>query len=110
MKNTAEVINVNIPELEVVTNALTDRQINNRVLKIAALDEQIKALEEAKAALKAELIAAIGEGTETDKVKVHNTVVTTNRFDSTRFKKDHKDLYDEYLKVITSTRFSYDIK
>lgn len=108
--NTAEVINVNIPELEVVTNALTDRQINNRVLKIAALDEQIKALEEAKAALKAELIAAIGEGIETDKVKVHNTTVTSNRFDSTRFKKDHPDVYAEYTKASTSTRFSYSIK
>ena len=109
--NAAEVITTaTAPELGVVSNTLTDRQVNNRVMKIAALDEQIKALQEAKDALKAELIAAIGEGIETDKVKVHNTTVTTNRFDSTRFKKDHKDLYAEYTKASVSSRFSYSIK
>lgn len=94
----------------VKVNGLTDRQVNNRLDKIAALEAQIKALEEAKNALKAEVIAAMGDLRETDKYTVHNTTVTTNRFDSTRFKKDHKDLYDEYTKASTSTRFSYSIK
>lgn len=110
MNNTA----ANIQTAEVIftvkVNTLTDRQVNNRLDKIAALEAQIKALEEAKNALKAEVIAAMGDLRETDKYTVHNTTVTTNRFDSTRFKKDHKDLYDEYLKASTSTRFSYKAK
>lgn len=34
----------------------------------------------------------------------HN--VTTNRFDSTAFKKQHADLYQEFCKASTGTRFT----
>lgn len=34
----------------------------------------------------------------------HNT--TTSRFDTAAFKKEHKDLYDTFLKTSTGTRFT----
>lgn len=35
----------------------------------------------------------------------HN--VTTNRFDSTAFKKQHAELYSQFCKASTSTRFTF---
>ena len=38
--------------------------------------------------------------------KVRYKEVTSNRFDSTAFKKTHADLYEQYTKQTTSKRFS----
>ncbi len=38
--------------------------------------------------------------------KVFFKDVTTNRFDTTAFKEEHKDLYESYLTSSTSKRFS----
>ena len=37
---------------------------------------------------------------------VRYTPVVSNKFDSSAFKRDHKDLYDEYTKPVESRRFS----
>lgn len=42
----------------------------------------------------------------TDRYIVRNKEVTSNRFDTTRFKKDHKDLYEAYTVTSTSERFT----
>lgn len=42
----------------------------------------------------------------TEKYIVRNKEVTSNRFDTTRFKKDHKDLYEAYIVTSTSERFT----
>ena len=42
----------------------------------------------------------------TEKYIVRNKEVTSNRFDTTRFKKDHKDLYEAYTVTSTSERFT----
>lgn len=39
-------------------------------------------------------------------IKISNKKYTQNRFDSSKFKKEHQDIYDSYLKQISCTRFS----
>ncbi len=41
-----------------------------------------------------------------DIFKVRYTTITSNRFDSTAFKKTHADLYSQYTKPTTSKRFT----
>lgn len=50
------------------------------------------------------------EGTDTiigDEHKVTWKEVTSNRFDSTAFRKDHGDMYKAYQKASTSKRFTF---
>lgn len=90
---------------------LTDRQINNRMRKIADLDAQIKALQTARDALADEVKQAMTADTlETADFKVTYKPVTTNRFDSKRFKADHPDQYADYCKPSTCSRFTYTAK
>ena len=90
---------------------LTDRQIFNRVKKIADLDSQIKALQAQRDALADEVKEAMtGESIETDAFKVTYKDVTTNRFDSKAFKAEYPDVYKEYCKTSTCKRFTYTVK
>lgn len=90
---------------------LTERQINNRMRKVADLDAQIKALQAARDALTDEIKAAMtAEHIETANFKINNTVVKSKRFDSKAFKADHADLYTAYQKETETRRFSYTVK
>lgn len=98
-------------ETTVSVPVLSSRQVNNRMDKIAAIDAQIKALQEARDALKTEIINAMDSDLmETDRYKIHNTRVTSNKFDSKSFKADHARLYNQCTKETSSTRFSYSTK
>lgn len=90
---------------------LTDRQIDNRMRKVADLDAQIKALKAQRDKLVAEVAEALpGEHYETGAYKINNTTVKSNRFDSKQFKADHPKQYAQYCKESTTTRFSYTVK
>lgn len=103
---TAVVFTVNPEDIR-----LTDRQINNRMRKIADLDAQIKALQTARDALADEVKQAMTADTiETADYKVSYKQITSNRFDSKRFKADHPEQYTEYCKPSTCSRFTYTAK
>lgn len=95
---------------EDIRPALTDRQINNRMKKIADLDAEIKRLQAERDALADEVKAAITDTFESDLFKVTYKEVTSRRFDSTAFKKDHADLYEAYRKPSTTRPFKYTVK
>lgn len=74
-----------------------------RMMK-AEIEAQLTALEnEIKAYMKAEGISEL-LGSEH---KVNYTAVTSNRFDSTAFKRDHADMAKLYTKASTSMRFTF---
>ena len=73
------------------------------------LTQQIKAFEEQADELKQIMIKAM-DTRQTEKLKVglfgiRYTLVESSRLDTTRLKQDHANLYDAYLKRVTSTRF-----
>lgn len=97
-----------IPPVEI--QKLTDRQIDNRIAKIADLDSQIKALQAERDALKAEITEAIGTEHETAHYIIRNTSVTSQRFDSKAFKAAEPETYAAYCKETTANRFTYKAK
>jgi predicted phage-related endonuclease len=70
---------------------------------------QIDAMEAQAETLKQEMIKGMDE-TKAEKLtagafKISYTIYESARFDSTKFKADHADLYSEYSKKTASTRF-----
>lgn len=87
---------------------MTNEKMNATVLEIKALEAQIKELEAYKDSLKDELKSEMDER-KVDKVdtgmfKISYIPVETSRFDSTKFKTEHPDVYGEYLKSSTYLR------
>lgn len=90
---------------------LTERQLDNRMKKLADLDAQIKAMQDARDALKEEITEAMtGDTLELPSFSVKYTEVTSNRFDSKAFKADHPEMYADYTKESTAKRFTYKAK
>jgi predicted phage-related endonuclease len=56
--------------------------------------------------LKAELTSQNLTELQVDVFKIRYTPVTSNRFDTTAFKKVYSELYNQFTKVIESKRFS----
>lgn len=88
---------------------MTNRQYDNRLKKLAELEEQKKALEEQIKALQDEIKQDMGdlEEVNTGKWIIRFTKVFSNRFDSAAFKKEHAKLYKDFCKASESRRFSY---
>lgn len=88
---------------------MTERQYDNRLKKLQALEEQKKELEAAIKALQDELKADMGdlEEIQTGHFLLRYTKVVSTRFDSTAFKKAHSKLYKDFCKETESRRFSY---
>lgn len=75
--------------------------------ELEALIEEAKAeAESIKDAIKAEMTAREVEELEAGEQIVRWTPVTTNRFDSAKFKKVMPDVYKSFLKQSTSKRFT----
>ena len=86
---------------------------NEMESKIAKLQEWEAIAEEAKSEaevlrneIKAEMLSRGTEEMEAGRYIVHWTLVLSNRFDTTSFKKEHAELYKLYTKQSTSRRFS----
>ena len=87
---------------------------NNEIIaKIEALREWEEILSEAQAeaeairdSLKEEMLEQETEELVAGTYIIRWTSVLTNRFDTTAFKKEHNDLYKEFIKQISSKRFS----
>ena len=80
---------------------------------VEQLQEWESLMEEARAEadairdlIKAEMAAQGKEEITAGRFIVRWTSVLSNRFDTTAFKKEHGDLYKDYMKTVTSKRFS----
>lgn len=87
-----------------------ERAIENRVKKLKAIEEQIKALELEAEKLKEEIKKEM-EARGTEEVQVGSFLVRWksvigSRFDSKAFQKEHKALYGQYLKQTEGKRFT----
>ena len=87
--------------------------INELEKKIEQLQEWTELQEQAKkeaerlkAEITAEMVERDTEEMTAGKYIVRYTLVLSNRFDSTAFKKDFADIYREYTKQVSSRRFS----
>ena len=89
---------------------MTERMISNRIRKLKELENQRAELEKDTETGKDEIKEDMdSKGLEEQKVGdyvVRFITVVTNRFDSSRLKKEHADLYSRYLKETSSRRFT----
>lgn len=86
-------------------NELTSKVRELKELKAMAeeLAAEITAIEDV---IKAEMTARDTDEMTVDIFKIRWTRVTSNRFDTTAFKKTHAELYAQYTKQTESRRFS----
>lgn len=87
------------------TNEITAkaRKIKRLQAKIDELNAEIKAAQDE---IKAEMTAQNVTEMKAGGYKIRWVDVVSNRFDSTRFKKDHATMYGKYINQSTSKRFS----
>lgn len=89
---------------------MTERMISNRIRKLKELENQRAELDKQIEALKDEIKEDMdSKGLEEQKVGDYVErfiTVVTNRFDSSRLKKEHADLYSRYLKETSCRRFT----
>lgn len=89
---------------------MENRTFDEQVRDYFAIQEMVAELQAQAEAIKDNLKAAMVEdGVEEMggigwRATWHNT--TTGRFDSAAFKKEHADLYKEFTKQVTGTRFT----
>ena len=86
---------------------------NEMEMKIAKLQEWEQLLEEARAEveslkdeIKAEMLNRNAEEMTAGRYIVRWTSVLSNRFDTTTFKREHAEMYKQYMKQTASRRFS----
>lgn len=89
---------------------MKNQEIRNTVVELQELYAQadsIKALiVEREALIKEEMEAREVETLDLGNVIIRFTSVLSNRFDTTNFKKLHSDLYNLFVKQVSSRRFS----
>ena len=90
---------------------MTAKMIDNRAKKLHVLQQQIDGLEKIAEILRNELKEAMDEAGAEEITTISGRVVryqtiTSNRFDSARFKKGQPDLYRFYMKQTTTKRFT----
>lgn len=90
---------------------MNTEQLTEKMIELAEVRRQIKALQELEDSLKAELTAEmIAQETDTltaGGYKAMNKTVKSSRFDSKAFKAEHEDLYKAYTKTGFQTRFTF---
>lgn len=84
-------------------------ELERTIRELRELETMQKELEAEIEAMKDTLKAALNEAHTEEMIIgasiVRFTTVTTNRFDSTTFKKTYSDLYKQFTKQTTSRRF-----
>lgn len=89
---------------------MTDRVLNNKVKKLKALQEQTaeldRVIKELETVIKDEMTAREVEELKSGDYTVRYKEVISNRFDSKTFKTAYESLYNQYLKVTTTKRFT----
>lgn len=89
---------------------MKNQEIRNTVAELQELyaqADELKALiVEREALIKEEMEARETEVIDLGNVIIRFTSVLSNRFDTTAFKKLHKELYNTFVKQVASRRFS----
>lgn len=87
-----------------------ERALLNRINKIKELENEVNEIQSLidgiKDEIKADLIAKGIDETTAGDYTVRYKDVTSNRFDTTTFKKAYEELYKTYTKATTTKRFS----
>ena len=79
----------------------------DEIKKLQTMQEELEAqLDTLKNEVKAEMVRQGVEKMLVGRYKVAYTKYTSHRFDSTAFKTEHKDLYEQYTKKIEARRFT----
>ena len=90
---------------------MTDRTFDSKVAKMMELNEQMKAIEKQMDALKEDITNEMTlrdvDVISTKKYSASWSVIVSNRFDSTAFKKSFADLYKQFTKVSEARRFTF---
>lgn len=89
---------------------MTERQIENRIKKLQAIEAQQKVLEEQAETLKAEIKADM-ESKGLDELETKNFIIRwkeiiSNRLDGKALKAALPEIYNQYCKVSASRRFT----
>ena len=85
----------------------TVRQIANELQELYAQQDELKALiNERESIIKQEMIDREVQELNLGNMVIRFTEVISNRFNTTEFKKLHLNLYNAFLKEVTSKRFS----
>ena len=85
----------------------TVRQIANELQELYAQQDELKALiVEKESIIKQEMIDREVQELNLGNMVIRFTEVISNRFNTTEFKKLHLNLYNAFLKEVTSKRFS----
>lgn len=75
--------------------------------ELEAFAEEVKQeIDSLKDCIKAEMLAQDTDEMTVGKYIVRWTSVLSNRFDSTTFKREHAEMYKQYIKQTSSRRFS----
>lgn len=89
---------------------MSTTNINERVKELKELqrmsDELNTEIEAIKDELKAEMAARNTDEILTSEYKLRYKEVSSSRFDTTSFKNKYVDLYNQFVKVTTSKRFT----
>lgn len=89
---------------------MSTNELNQKAHDYFAIQDMIRELEEQAEAIKDQMKSVMVEAGQEElngsgwRATWHNT--TTNRFDSSAFKKAHADLYTSFCKPVTGTRFT----
>lgn len=99
--------------IEQETNSFRE-EISGFTSEFFALVEQINALNEKKKKLGEKILGLVGPGTrmrfDTGLTLLTIDMATQNRFDTNRFKKEHEDMYNEYIKTVNVRPYTKVIK
>lgn len=89
---------------------MKNQEIRNTVAELQnlyAMADELKAvITEKESLIKEEMDSREVETLDLGNVIIRFTSVLSNRFDTTNFKKLHKDLYNTFIKQVSSRRFS----
>lgn len=89
---------------------MKNQEIRNTVAELQELytaQDLLKAqIAERESLIKEEMEARETEELNLGNIIIRFTSILSNRFDTTAFKKLHKDLYNEFIKQVASRRFS----
>lgn len=87
---------------------MTDRQIDNRIKKLAELEKEAKRIKQEAEAIKAELIAIMpAEVLTTSHYKLNYTSYSQKRIDTTALKKKLPEIAEQFTKLTQSHKFTY---
>ncbi|TCS80355.1 YqaJ viral recombinase family protein [Tepidibacillus fermentans] len=107
-KASSDLLKALYPEAEHDSEIELDSEADTLITALEQVNEELKQLEEKKAEYENRIKAKLGDferGIASNHIVTWKTI-NSSKFDSTRFKKEHPDLYKQYVKESSYRRFS----